>query len=396
MAERMLIRPESGVPGHYRWLRLDAEPRGEQHGDIEALASAALGLDAILLLPAAMVLLTEVELPVKHPGQIKQALPFALEDRLAEDVENYHLAWFRQPNRKLAVAAVAKQALSDCLAPLRQAGINPATAYPEALLLPHREGECSVAVSAGQAVFRYGAWLGGGVDAAGLPLVLEALRLEAADCRALRIYGYAGLAAWADKMNWVYSEQALDEVLPWLAGQLDAVSGFNLLTGPYAVKPVTAGESKRWLPAVGLLLLALAVQWGWQVKLNRQLRAELENLDSQTQALFRQTFPDIKRIVNVKVQAEQRLQALTKQHQAGGDEFLGMLHAAGQALSTNSGLQLRALSFADKVLRLRVSADDSARLEALLQALRNDWSVKQQIETQSTQGVEAQIELGPR
>lgn len=396
MAERLLIIPESGAPGHYRWLRLDAEPRGEQHGDIEALASAALGLDAILLLPAAMVLLTEVELPVKHPGQIKQALPFALEDRLAEDVENYHLAWFRQPNRKLAVAAVAKQALSDCLAPLRQAGINPAAAYPETLLLPHRDGECSVAVSAGQAVFRYGAWLGGGVDAAGLPLVLEALRLEAADCRALRIYGDAGLAAWADKMNWVYSEQALDEVLPWLAGQLDAVSGFNLLTGSYATKPATAGESKRWLPVVGLLLLALAVQWGWQVKLNRQLRAEVESLDSQTQALFRQTFPDIKRIVNVKVQAEQRLQALTKQHQAGGDEFLGMLHAAGQALSTDSGLQLRALSFADKVLRLRVSAGDSARLEALLQALRNDWSVKQQIETQSTQGVEAQIELGPR
>lgn len=395
MAERILIRPESGAPNLYRWLRLNAEPCGEQLGDLDALASAAVGLDAVLLLPAPMVWLTELELPVKNPGQIKQALPFALEDRLADDVENYHLTWFRQANRKLAVAAVAKQALADCLQPLRQAGINLVAAYPEALCLPWQAGECSVLMAAGEATFRHGPWLGGGIDDGGLPLVLDALRLEAADFGALRIFGKADLAAWAEEMNWGYSEQPVDATLPWLAGQLDAVNGLNVLSGPYANKPTTAGESKRWLPAVGLLVLALAVQLAGQIYLNRQSRQQIAELDLQTQALFQRTFPEVKRIVNVRVQAEQALREI-RQRRDDSDQFLRLLYAVGERLGERPDLALSELSFAGDSLQLRLPAVDSSALDAVLSGLRDEWAVGMELTNDPARGEEVRIDVRPR
>lgn len=395
MAERLLIRQDGRAAGDYQWLKLgDSTSSG---GTLEQLALAANDYDAVLLLPAAMVLLVELDLPVKNAAQLRQALPFALEDKLADEVENYHLVWIRQPNQRLAVAAVDKQTFNDCLTPLRQAGIDLLAVYPESLALPYRPGECTLLIDGDLAWFRYGPWQGGAIEALALPLLLSNLHSELADCRALTVYGESELGAWAQQQNWAYHEIAVEDLLPLLAGQLPEIAGLNLLSADYAPRPAASGLAlKRWLPAAGFLAVALALQLAWELKLNGQLQEQAQQLDQQTQFLFQTTFPDIKRIVNVKVQAGQRLQELQQQHQAGSSEFLRLLYASGEQLTQQPDLHLRGLNFADNRLQLRVQASDEAQLQQYSQSLQSDWAVEMQTLEKSTTGVEVQIDVKQR
>lgn len=395
MAEKILIRQLGSTPGNYQWLQLGGPAHTTQTGATNALAAAAITREAVLLLPATMVLLTEAELPIKNSAQIRQALPFVLEDKLAGDIEHYHLAWVRQVNQRLAVAAVCKQALADSLHNLRQAGIEVVAVYPESLCLPYQTDECSLLIEDEQAIFRYGPWLGGGIDVAAMPLLLNKWREQGMQFKTLRIWGQSDLAAWAAGQGVNYVEQASNDMPVLFTGQLETLAPLNLMTGPFLVSRAPR-SIKRWWPAAAMLAAALAVQLTSQWQQNGQLQDEAETLEAQTQGLFRKTFPDVKRIVNVRAQADQALQALQKQHQDGGSEFLRMLYAAGEQLAEQPALQLRGLSFVGDVLQLQVLATDAAQLDSLLQALQQGWTVNQQALQTGGQGVEVKIDIKSR
>jgi len=394
MAERILIRPDTTAPGIYRWLHAETGVTGS--GGTDAVAQAIEGAEAILLLPAAMVLLCDVELPVKSPSQIRQALPFALEDKLAGDIEDYHWAWLRREGGRLAVAVVAARALAECIDPWRHAGINLVAAGSEALCLPYREGECTLFIDNGLAVFRYGPWRGGAIELVALPLLLDWLRGEGEDWTALRVFGDAGIGDWAAERGLAIHQETAVEPLAYMVEQVDAVSSLNLLTGPYQLRRASEMPIKRWLPAAVLLVAALVVQWGGQIRLNWELQDELQTLDQQTQALFQRTFPEVKRIVNVKVQAEQALRELQQQRRNADGEFLRLLHAAGERLQEQPGLQLQALTFADRTLQLRLRAENAEALAAVVQGLSSHWMANMQILQQTSTGTEAQIDVGTR
>lgn len=392
MAERLLIAFDAG--GGYRWLRPELD-QVSQRGNLEPLALAATDREALLLLPASWVLLVELDLPIKNSAQLRQALPFALEDKLADDVENHHLVWLRQANQRLAVAAVDKARLTDCLQTLLQAGIEPQAIYPEALCLPYRPEACSVLIEGDSGMLRYGQWQGGGIDLTGLPLLLQALRGQGLEWQNLMIWGDVDSIALADQQAWQVQPQASVDPLQLLATQIDQVVGMNLLTGEFAPQRTDEGlPLKRWLPALAIVLLALVLQLAAQYRANRSLREQSQQLDQQTQALFQQTFPDIKRIVNVRVQAEQRWQELQKQTQAGG-EFMAMLQGVGQQLQQTPGLQWRGLSFGESGLQLRLLGEES-QIQSYHQALSAAWLATLQVLHTTPQGVEAEIDVAAR
>lgn len=392
MAESLLIAFDER--GGYRWLRPGLDAAG-QSGDLPRLAQAAEALEAVLLLPATWSLLVEVELPIKNPAQLRQALPFALEDKLADDVERYHLVWRRLDRQRLAVAATDKARLAESVRDLQQAGIQLIAAYPEALCLPFQADVCSIVVEGEQAVLRYGPWLGGGIETESLPLLLNRLRQQQPDCRSLSLWGDADPSAWVDPQDWPFQLQPLADRLRLLSGQIGQLAGFNLLSGEFAVKRADDGQwRRRWLPAAALLMLALLLQLtgGWLS--NRELQRQLQQLEQQTQALFQQTFPDIKRIVNVKVQADQRWQELQQQQQTD-NRFLRLLHGAGLGLQQAPGLTLRGLYYDDSGLRLRLSGDQ-AQIDGYRQALSGQWQAVAGPAQTTPQGVEVEINVAER
>jgi len=108
-------------------------------------ADAARG-PAILLVPSEQVLVTAVDLPLPSRRQRMAALPFAIEDRIAEPIEAVHVALGSEsaPGRYLA-GVVAPATMAGWVRQAEAAGLGHAVLMPDALALPvPAEGAWSV------------------------------------------------------------------------------------------------------------------------------------------------------------------------------------------------------------------------------------------------------------
>lgn len=99
-----------------------------------------LGVDAprdVVLVPSEEVLLLPVPLPLPSPAKRLAALPFAIEDRIAERIDAVHLALGGQaPGGEWIAAVVAPEAMARWIAAAEIAGVGDAALLPDALALP--------------------------------------------------------------------------------------------------------------------------------------------------------------------------------------------------------------------------------------------------------------------
>ncbi|MCQ8103509.1 type II secretion system protein GspL [Methylomonas sp. SURF-2] len=394
MTEPILLRELSG-PQQAQWLDLAAPADGVHVGGLRELAGLARERPLILVWPAASILLLQLDLPLRGAGQIAKALPYALEDSLALDVEAYHFSWCRAArDGAIAVAAVDRQAMTACMARFAAAGLRLSMALPEPLLLPWHAGECAMLLEGGSGVCRFGAWLGGGGEADLCGVLLEKLHADGQLRGSLQLWSAPGGADFGPLPVEVQARE-WREPLALYAEQWRAATGLNLLVGAYAPPSRRSGSLKAWLPAALILLAALLAQLAGQWNLQRLQQQQLQALEADSEALFRQTFPEVKRLVNIKAQADQQLQALHEQsrHNAGG--FLALLHVAGGPLMEAPQIRLQGLQFDGEVLRIKLLAPDAAGLEQFKDRLSGEGGTQADIvaATGVAEGVEAEIAI---
>lgn len=409
MVESLLLQERQD--GSLRWLDLSALNKTVRSGSLAEFAGQYQGQTVTLVWPAEDALLIEIELPLRKAAQITKALAFALEDHLAEDVERYHLVWQRIPrSSRIAVVAVAHDLLLACKQRFAAVGVVLSRVLPEALLLPWHEGHGALLISEKRCVFRLGACTGGGGELYFANLVREKYTLNIGTGIDLRLYvddtAVAAETSSPEEDNHqsalVSQEMAaigdedhpVNSVVPLVlyAQQCESAANLNLLSGVYAVKPQMQGKIKLWWPAAAILLLALSMQLFAQWHVVTQQRQQLVALQEENAALFRQTFPHIKRLVNLKVQANQALQDIEQQIQQPS-RFLSLLYRVGELLKQQTQLSLQGLQFIDDALRFKVSGPDKASLDVLINRLAAETDLHTQDQAFSTvkNGVEVEF-----
>ncbi len=397
MAEQLIARLQSLQDSTVQWLLVnDALPEKPEQGLLQDLAQAAQNRQLILLLPAADVLLLAIDLPVKTDSQIKKALPFALEDLLADEVESYHLVWHRQPKDKVYVAAINNDKLQTCLLRFQQAGITLGSVYTETLCLPYQQQRSSLLIDQQQAIFRNGQYMGGGIDVQVLPYFLDKLLAENPELQTLQVWARDQPGQWLSELTINTEQQLLESPLQLYQEGAAKLNGeLNLLSGPYSKKNTADWQWRKYLPALALILLAALIQTGTFLNSYWQQKAELAALETKTLSLFKQTFPEIKRIVNMKVQAEQQVAELKKQSTGVGSQFMRLLYRTGEILGGNPEFLLQQLEYLNGSLQVQLTAPDISRLEQFKQQLesKNVLSVKIQSAEAGQNAVEAHLEI---
>ena len=339
-----------------QWLGVNALGLNEiQQGTLTDCALSIGDEQVILLLPAAEVLLLELDLPIKGNQQLRKALPFALEEWLSDDVDTFHTVWHRQPQPQspgsVYVAAINKAKFNSLIIEFYAVGLQLTGVYSEVLGLSYQADKITVAIEGQKVLIRTQKWLGGGSDTEVLPFILEKCLAEHPE--ALPVY---------------LENVAIDLLQPapdTLAGTL------NLLTESYQQNTKTQTPWKRWLPALMVFFITLALQQGFLLHSVWQKKDASSQLETQTQALFKQTFPEIKRIVNIKAQAEQQLIELKKQSVKKGSVFIDILYQTGEVFNANPALELKKLDFINNALLVHFMAPNVATVD----------EVKQQIES---------------
>ena len=397
MAEPMIVRLINQQDLIVQWLPV--EPTGVteiQQGNLQALAKSIDNRSVILLLPASDVLLLAIDLPVKSNNQIKKALPFALEELLADEVETYHLVWHRQAKGQVYVAAINREKFKACLACFQEYGIKLAGVYAETLCLPYQEHSCSLIIEHQNAILRTGQWLGGGIDLEVLPIVLDKIRQDNPNLATIQYWSASEPAQWLMELPINLTHHTMDPSLLLLESAVTKLTGeLNLLTGDFEQKNTQPVKWKKWLPALAIILITALLQAGLFLNSYWQQKTDLASLETQTLSLFKQTFPEIKRIVNIKVQADQQLIDLQKQSTGKGSPFMQLLYQTGQVVSVNPGFEIRQLDYINDSLQVQLIAPAISQVEQVKQQLEssNQLSVKIQAAEANQKGVEVHYEI---
>ena len=128
MAETFVIRLPTKPDVPVSWVVVD--DIGAQIGetglvDLAEAANIIGNRRVIVLVPATRVLRLRTEIPLRSTGRIRQALPFALEEQIAQDVDTLHFAASdRDAAGQIPVAVVDRKLMQQWIEQLNEAGID--------------------------------------------------------------------------------------------------------------------------------------------------------------------------------------------------------------------------------------------------------------------------------
>lgn len=142
----------------YEWARV-VGTTVEAFGEVQGLSDYPIGDDdeVIGVVPGEWVTTHKVNLPTKTRKQFNQALPFALEDAISEDVSNIHFVcphW--KAAEEVSVLSVAKDKMLAWQALANEYRLPISQLIPDHALVPfHEVAECSLSINGDQVYARH-------------------------------------------------------------------------------------------------------------------------------------------------------------------------------------------------------------------------------------------------
>jgi general secretion pathway protein L len=385
MSDWLLIRLPRTPEQSPTWLVVDARgtPLGPpQSGPLSLAVPRIAGRRVCALVPGADVLLADPEVPVRAGAKLSQLVPFALEEHLAEDIDDLHFAIGRRAadSPRVPVAVVARALLDEWLRTLRAAGIEPDVVYADSDLLPQNPGQ-AVALMEEDGVYVR--------PPGGSPVTLpadalgEALQIAQAGATAS---GAVGLILYTGAAEWHQHSAQVEAARPQFDGikvqlltggpvalfaqQLPAAAPINLLQGSYAPAAARTVGLKAWRMAAILLACFVGLHVVGKAAELQLLKKREHQVDASIRDAFRNAMPGQTAAGDVRRLMEQRLAAA----RGAGGGLLPALQALAQARDVAPGTSVQSLNFHDGALEMKLSAPDATSLDRLSQSLRkNGW-----------------------
>lgn len=382
MAETLYLRlPANDSPAS--WLLVDVLGNRigrVQQGTLTDAAAQAHGRRLCVIVPGARISLFHVDIPTRNQQKVLQAVPFALEDRLAEDVELMHFALGARDEQGYRVAALKRTDITHWLEQLASADLEPDQLVPDMLALPVQNETLTAALDRGHILARFPDGSGFSAEESLAPLLAERFLaqvratmtcdkavIHAADPEAaaslMSAFGALELDVQTASLN-------DDSLLPLFAATLHQKPAINLLQGEFGRRKGMSEHWQRWRVAIVLLAVFCVAGIVQQGVAYFELRHQAAQLDAQVLEEFHKALPDVHRVVDPRAQMQQRLSQLSGGNDSNGP--LAMLMSLGTALQANSTVQLTGFSYHSGTLQVQVQADQIQALDNLKNALQED------------------------
>ena len=387
MAEFLVIRLGADADQNARWIVVDDQGTRRSPPVTGPLSEASRDVgkrEVIVLVPATSVLTTTVNIPLRGGSRLLAALPFALEEQLADDVEKLHFAAApRRGSGQIPVAVVAHEQMQDWLQRLHSVGVAPTRIVPEIYGLARIPGTLSLLVADDQVMFNDGADVEFVIqnirpsEALAVAGVLDAgrddTRLKSANGRAARhLLVYCEPAEEARfQHEWIALRHELESVdlqllpdgaLPRLAVTVATGAGINLLQGAYGARTEYGALFRPWRHAAMLLVALGVLGIGAKAVDYYRLSREEVALKEQFTLEYRQIRPDDTREVMDPVGTVNSIRRSLGTPTAP-QVFLPSLQQLGLALAANVSAEVEAISYRAGVIDIRLTAPDVATLD---------------------------------
>ena len=377
MAELFVLRMGRQPDRHVGWIVADDDGTRRSPPAAGTLAEAAAGVQGrpvIVLVPATESLTTSVDLPIRGGARLLAALPYALEEQVATDVETMHFAaGDKRESGRRPVAAIARAALDEWLEMLEDVGIQPWKVVPENYGLARIPGTLSALIDDDCVMFNDGADLEFSLDGAkpSDALVASGHLVERSDDAPPEPSGHLIVycnAADEERLShdWIALRHELasvdinllpDGALPRLAVTVASGAGVNLLQGRYGPKADYGSWLRPWRRVAVLLVTLVLVGFVAKGADYWRLTQEEAALQAQFIAAFQQIRPGSSDDILDPVAA---VNSIKRSLGTGTTTpvFLAALSVLAAALTSNDAVDVEAVSFRAGVIDVRITTPD--------------------------------------
>ena len=390
MSESLIIHLRDGAAPQWMVCNSDGEVVVKAvSGELAQATAMATGRRVVAVLPAGEALVTDCEAPAKSAAKLAQVIPYALEERVADEIENLHFALGERnaATGRVPVVVIERARLDARLAELRTAGLYPSAIYSEAQLLPAMPGQMIALLDGDSLIIRISdspplvmpaLSIGDGFD---LALASVPAAVEGLEAPMPGLLVYAGhdewqahqneVDAWRDRFTGVKVQLLPSGSLNVLAPAAASGEAVNLLQGDLAVTSPAEMRWQSWKVAAVLAGVLLCLHLGSRFFELRQLKKAEAAMDASIADAFRQAMPGQQNATNARRRVAQRLDEIRG---GGGGTLLPALAALAAAKNAAPSTTLEGINFREGVLNLRVIAPDAASLDAIGQQLKSaNW-----------------------
>lgn len=401
MPDQLFIRCTATMPNEVEWLlmsdgHLSQGPQRSPLADVPRLLGKG---QTIVLVPSEQLCLYRAKVPPASAARLLKAIPYALEDQLAEDIATLHFAL--GPITKgadIPVAVVKKSLMDDWIQHFQKAQLYVDALVPDVLGLPWQVGQWTVLLTETLAYVRTGPCDGFAVDRDVLPTMLEVCLEEANDSKpdVIKIYCSQNepLLAELNQLQHISIEPQPLAIAAFifLAQHLNATPPLNLLQEEYRADRELTVIKKYWFIAGGIAALWLLLNLSFTLTEFFYWHHKNSTLTHQVSSIYYQNFPHATSIEDPKLRMQREIDRL-ENNIAGGD-FLSLLGMVGTTLRTipTQQLQMTGMAFVDGALSLQLQANNFATLQTLAQKLQaQGLIVSQDSAVSNRQGVQARV-----
>lgn len=395
-----MITEEMAAAGDvvFDWVLLDAggdvqaRGSGDRRDAIEQILvqNALDNVNMIGLVPGDEVLFCIADIPARQTRFIRQALPFAIEEQLAQDVETMHLALGASADEGYRVAAIDRKAMvrwSDLFG--QWANTRLTAIYSDAAMLPVGDDDWAICLSGDTALLasKRGEWLRMKSDNVSMFAGTLTLPPEDEVVSEVRItlYGDQGAQDSHQNLDAVFASNSTialkREVLEISTVELLAhahhrhlCEPINLCEGEFAIGSSNASVLRPWRPLIAVACTWFVLQVGLEIGLGFYQEHKAEQLQQQAMTIYRQYFPQDRRTHagNVRRVIEGQLRQVGSD--GGTADFLSLIRQTGQqfdALPGKEAVSFTSLNYSQSRGELIVDlrADSFNKLSALRNGL---------------------------
>jgi len=351
---------------------------------LSVLAERYAGCRVVLFVPSSGCLFTQVTISARQRRQAADALGWLIEDQVGEDVENLHvIAGPEQGDGNTPLLAMATETVEHWMAVCRDSGWSLHALLPDVLLLPHEEGAWTLQTwPNAQVALRTDLLAGAVLENLSAIQILDAAWQEIAVTpeshrpKALRVFdlmssgsgpgsdeGRAALQAWADSRELPIEFSSARDMSDVLLAVADwSRHPGNFLQGRFA------GRRQLLLPsalrmAAAFLLVAFSLQLVNEWARLAYYKHQATKTQATATALYKELFPNDRRIVSIRRQMEAHMEA----GGSGGGALPVLTQIAGAM--QGSGLNTQRVDFSGGEFTVDVEARGLGDIDVLKQKL---------------------------
>lgn len=377
MQKRIFIYLHTTASLQASWIILDNTNRiiqSVEYGDLQQLFLHT-DCDVIAITPTEDILFTQVKLPKMSRQRLLQALPFALEEQLIDDITDLHFAIGEyQEDGTLPVAIVSRERMLAWLHIFNELKISPRAFVPDIFGLNFSEKTWTINTNNHLCIVRTGKYSGFACEKENLETLLQLKLSEETE---------------SNSINILRLHDTEIQLLEKLAHDFPTLSFINLLQGTFQAKLQSSQIRKVWLAACYLAIALIALVFIRDSISYLVLHHKLYKIETAINQIYHKNFPQAASVVAPRDRMTQKLNTLTGE--ISKNNFLGLLGSIGKSLAATH-VRILNMDFREQHLTLDVSAASFDNLDSFIHALEQQGlAVKQQSAAEAGAEVKATL-----